>query len=78
MSTEEPTNSGKIEDLRDQIFLPFIFSLFLFILARKASTNAPFHRALELHTAVDTYKLNNRQAMADIEAQASAGDDLHT
>lgn len=43
MSTEQPTNSGEIEDLRDQIFLLEISSLFFFILNRKASTKLPFH-----------------------------------
>jgi hypothetical protein len=81
MSTVEPTNSDKIEDLRDQIFFPFMFSLFFFILARKASMNAPFHRALELHTTVDTYNSTiNKQCRrkTDIEAQVSVGDDPHT
>jgi hypothetical protein len=43
MSTEQSTNSGEIEDLRDQIFLFFRLSLFFFILKRKASTKLPFH-----------------------------------
>jgi hypothetical protein len=44
MSTEQSTNSGKIEDLRDQIFLLIRLSLFFFILNRKASTKLPFHK----------------------------------
>jgi hypothetical protein len=55
MSTEEPTNSGRIEDLRDQIFLPFIAPPLFFILDRKASMKAPFQRDLELHTRAHTY-----------------------
>src|ERR1041384_8088219 len=43
MSTEQSTNSGEIEDLRDQIFLLIRLSLFFFILNRKASTKLPFH-----------------------------------
>jgi len=43
MSTEQSTNSGEIEDLRDQIFLLKRRSLFFFILKRNASTKLPFH-----------------------------------
>ena len=43
MSTEQSTNSGEIEDLRDQIFLFKRRSLFFFILNRNASTKLPFH-----------------------------------
>jgi hypothetical protein len=43
MSTEQSTNSGEIEDLRDQIFLLIRLSLFFFIRSRKASTKLPFH-----------------------------------
>jgi hypothetical protein len=42
MSTEQSTNSGEIEDLRDQIFLLIRLSFF-FIRERKTSTKLPFH-----------------------------------
>jgi hypothetical protein len=67
MSTEEPTNSGKIEDLRDQIFLPFIAPPFCFILDRKASTKAPFQRDLELHTTAHAYNSNTQQALQEVD-----------
>ena len=39
----QPTNSGKIVDLRDQIFLFISRSLLFFILNRNASTKQSFH-----------------------------------
>jgi hypothetical protein len=67
MSTEEPTNSGKIEDLRDQIFLPFIAPPLFFILDRKASTKAPFQRDLELQTIHTIQYSTSIQAMQEVD-----------